>query len=237
MKNCETAVKLLVSDMRKIITNQENYPSTEEMSSTQATMSYLPESLQVLLDIVVTGKDEDVKKASLGHAIIQAARPKVLIAPLQLGLGVQVHHHTNSKFLVVTLHKHGFCSSYEEVKTFERNAAASQGTDLPLSKNKSGDDEDKDGDEEKKAADDDEQNSDDDYFVQHVADNVDVNIRTLDGNGTFHGMGIVATITPAKLTKKQLIPRLKITKKELAYVGRIDAISSIYNPSTVIQVY
>ena len=33
-------------------------------------------------------------------------------------------------------------------------------------------------------------------FVQYVADNVDHNIKTLDGNNTFHGMGMIAAITP-----------------------------------------
>ena len=30
-------------------------------------------------------------------------------------------------------------------------------------------------------------------FMQYVADNVDHNVRTLDGRGTFHGMGIIST--------------------------------------------
>jgi hypothetical protein len=33
-------------------------------------------------------------------------------------------------------------------------------------------------------------------FTQWVADNVDHNISTLDGKGTFHGMGIIAVSTP-----------------------------------------
>lgn len=33
-------------------------------------------------------------------------------------------------------------------------------------------------------------------FTQWVADNVDHNIATLDGQNTFHGMGIIAVSTP-----------------------------------------
>ena len=33
-------------------------------------------------------------------------------------------------------------------------------------------------------------------FVHDVADNVDHNLRTLDGNEKFHGMGLIATVTP-----------------------------------------
>ena len=34
-------------------------------------------------------------------------------------------------------------------------------------------------------------------FVQFVADNVDHNRRTLDVHNTFHGMGMIAAVTPA----------------------------------------
>ena len=33
-------------------------------------------------------------------------------------------------------------------------------------------------------------------FTQFAGDNVDHNIKTLDGSGTFHGMGIIAISTP-----------------------------------------
>ena len=53
------------------------------------------------------------------------------------------------------MHAHGFCSPYSEVKKFKRSAAAQQSTDLP---------------------------DDTDGFVQHMADNVDHNLRTLDSD-------------------------------------------------------
>ncbi|CAG2229848.1 unnamed protein product [Mytilus edulis] len=64
---------------------------------------------------------------------MQASRPRALITPLQLGLGVQVHHNFASRFLVSTLNSLGFCSSYYEVQKFESSAAAVQGVDLPES--------------------------------------------------------------------------------------------------------
>ena len=54
---------------------------------------------------------------------------------------------------------------------FELSAAMLQGTDVPGVTN--------------------------DHFLQYVADNVDHNVNTLDGYNTFHGMGIIAAITPA----------------------------------------
>ena len=113
---------------------------------------------------------------------MQAARPRVLLAPLQIGLGVQLHRHYASRFLIDTLHKHGFCCSYNEVHQFEQNAVLSYGTDIPNYSSQ---------------------------FVQYVADNVDHNIKTLDGNDTFHGMGMIAVITP-KIKKSNPILRVKV---------------------------
>ena len=48
-------------------------------------------------------------------------------------------------------------------------------------------------------------------FVQRVADNVDLNICTLSGKRTFHGMGIIA-ISSSKL-KYGIIKRLKHNNK------------------------
>ncbi|KAJ8358218.1 hypothetical protein AAFF_G00022320 [Aldrovandia affinis] len=124
-----------------------------------------------------------MKTASIGQAIMQATRPKVILAPLQIGLGVQLHHHFASRFLIDTLHQLGFCCSYEEVHRFVNNAVMSHGTDIP---GFSG------------------------GFVQYAADNVDHNIRTLDGNNTFHGMGMIAAITPATKSSNPIL-RAKVT--------------------------
>ena len=56
--------------------------------------------------------------------------------------------------------------------------------------------------------------------VQYAANNVDHNIQTLDGNDTFHGMGMIAVIPPAIQCTKP-IPRVKATFKDIAIVGRV----------------
>ena len=106
---------------------------------------------------------------------------------------MQLHHHFASRFLIDSLHSHGFCCSYQEVQRFGQNAAVDQGTEIPNHTTE---------------------------FVQYVADNVDHNIRTLDGNDTFHGMGIIASVTPG--TKhSQLVPRRKVNSDDLCTTGRI----------------
>ena len=134
-----------------------------------------------------------MKIASIGQAIMQAARPRVLLPPLQFGLGVQVHHHFGSHFLIDALHCHGFCCDYNEVQQFERNAASSYNTDFPNYTSE---------------------------FVQYAADNVDQNSRSLDGHNAAHGMGMIVVITPDNQCTKP-IPRVKVTYKYAAIVGRV----------------
>jgi len=115
------------------------------------------------------------------------------VAPLQFGLGVKLYHHFASRFLVDSLHHHGFCCSYQEVQRLEHNAAQSHGTDIPNLTTE---------------------------FVQYGADNVDHNICTLDGQGTFHGMGMIAIVTP-EVCLRWSIPRAHVTSLDVAIVGRV----------------
>ncbi len=93
---------------------REFYPSTNELVMEEA-INFVPESLR-LLKLLFSGTNANVKVASMGQAITQATRPRSLLAPLQLGLGVQLHYQFGSRFLIDSLHEHGFCSSYAEVK-------------------------------------------------------------------------------------------------------------------------
>ena len=58
-------------------------------------------------------------------------------------------------------------------------------------------------------------------FIQYVADNVDHNICTLDGHGTFHGMGIIAAITPEEKLKRT-ISKIKVTAEDVNKVAGIN---------------
>ena len=88
--------------------------------------------------------------------------PKAVIAPLHLGVTVQMHHLFRSQFLIDSLSIMGFASSYPVVQRFEMNAACSLAPDVL--------------------------GGDMDILGQSLlfaGDNVDHNI-TLDGKGTFH---------------------------------------------------
>ena len=190
-----TAAKVIKSDVKSMPSSKTEYPGTNQMSSVELALGFLPESLRVLLELLLTGQDISKKVASIGQAIVQAIRPRVIIMPLQLGLAVEMHHHFASRYLIDTLNEHGFCSPCHEVQRFERNAAVTSGTDVP--------------------------NYTDSDYIQYIADNVDHNVRTIDGYNTFHGMGMLGVITPAKQSTRT-IPRVTVTNEDILAVGRVN---------------
>jgi hypothetical protein len=175
------------------------YPDLLSITN-ESMVSYLPRSLVKFLQLLL-GNNAATKVAAIGQSVVQGVRPKVIIAPMQLALAVQLHHHFGSRFLTDLLHSFGFCSSYSEVQKFEKNAAVAQGTEVAADKS---------------------------CFVQHIADNIDHNVCTLNGRDTFHGMGIVATFIPEKIMH-QCIPRLEVTGKNLIEAGRLRKLLYVSN--------
>ena len=98
----------------------------------------------------------------------------------------------------------GFVSSYPQVPRFETNAAYSPALDVLC--------------------------GDMDILGQSLlfaGDNVHHNI-TLDGKGTFHGMGMIAAITPGKQVSHGL-PRQKTADLKLVEMTKIDIIDDRFS--------
>lgn len=68
------------------------FPGSENRNITEA-LNYLPDTLKLLLSQILVGSNSTLKTASIGHCITQSARPTTTLAPLQLGLAVQMNHH------------------------------------------------------------------------------------------------------------------------------------------------
>ena len=77
------------------------------MESLQAGEDFIPNLLCLFLEKMITVKNSEVTIISLGQAIMQAARPRGFISPLQIGLGVQMHRQLGSRFMIDTLNKNG----------------------------------------------------------------------------------------------------------------------------------
>ena len=196
----KAAAQLIVEDIKSLQCDKQNYPTTDDILNLDANSKYVPTSLQLFLEQILTCKGQKRKVVSIGQCIVQNCVPRSTIKPLQIGLGVQMHHHFGSKFLIDTLNSLGFCSSYSEVQRFEVSAA--QHWNIEIEKDQ------------------------DNQAVQFVADNVDHNLGTVDGYNTFHGMGIIATITPG-VDMTRTIPRTNDYIQDLTSIGKINI--SFYN--------
>ena len=198
----KTAVKLITTDIKNLNASNTTYPCSGEMSSVDQALAFIPKLLEIFLENIFVGKDTSLKLASIGQAIIQAARPKAVIAPLQLGLGIQIHHHFASKFLIDSLSSHGFCSPYTVVQKYERSAAVNQGTDIP--------------------------GYTPDTFVQYVADNVDGALNAMLASKTFNvPLPVKSTKDPGSAESEEVSPACSTTQEPCTDVGLVSQSASI----------
>lgn len=85
----QTGARLIKSDIKTNVPSvTDQYPSTKTLELDSALL-FVPETLCTLLNGLFGGKETSRKVAGIGQAIGQAARPCVVVAPLQLGLAVQ----------------------------------------------------------------------------------------------------------------------------------------------------
>lgn len=54
-----------------------------------------------------------------------------------------------------------------------------------------------------------------------MADNVDHDTRTIDGKGTFHGMGMIAAFTPGRRSNESIV-RSKATIEDVRAIGQVE---------------
>ena len=165
------SVALIKTDVKtKVAPMEDTYPTTAKLKLAAA-LDFILASLPFLLQHLFVGKNRSRKVAGIGQAVVQAVHARAVIAPLQLGVMMQMHHLYKSRFLIDNLSTMGFASSYLEVLRFEMNAACSLALDAL--------------------------GGDMDILGQSLLFARD-NIITWNGKGTFHGMAMIAAITPEK---------------------------------------
>jgi len=159
----QAAAKLVKSEIRESLFETDQYPSNCHIEDKGCAKQWVPPLLQTFLGSII---GDEIKQIAIGHCIVQASRPRSVISPVLFGVGVTVDHMVGSKTLVQMLARLGLSITVDEVNKYKQSILQSVEEDLPASS---------------PAA-----------FTQWSADNVDHNIVTLDGLGTFHGMGLIS---------------------------------------------
>ena len=201
-----TAAKLVKEDIKALTKSKENYPRCDEIVKDEC-CDYTPKSLKSFLKILIPS---DLKCDSIGQCIVQASRPRQILCPIPFGLGVELDMSFGSKWLIDHLASLGFSITSKEVKIYKHSVVKELENDAVPAK-------------------------DDQGSLQWVADNVDHNVRTLTGKGTFHGMGMIKISSKSdKTTTKMTIKRCKEIQKTADVVkGKSPEISWI-PPSSAI---
>ena len=120
-----TAAKLIRNVIKCVEVDNESYPTQNQLETTEEALKFVPSLLVSFLQVLMTGKDIDLKLTSIGQAIMQACRPRVMLAPLQLGLSTQMHHMFGSRFLVDSLNKHGMKCNKDNWNQFHQTVITS----------------------------------------------------------------------------------------------------------------
>ena len=148
----------------------------------KAFTNWIPNYLRQFLHVLI---ESEIKVESIGQAIIKSST-RAALTPMLFCLGVELDHVFGSKWLLDHLARLGFSITSDEVKLFKHSVLMSGNHDREIT------------------------NLPDSSFAQWSADNVDHNTATLDGKGTFHGMGVIVSVTPINTNlRSQAIKRLK----------------------------
>ena len=146
---------------------KENLSKSEHYpTSTDIRGEWVPRTVKQFLKYFT---DSKVKQESIGQCLVKLITPTV-IPPILFGLSVELENLFGSRWLLDELFQLGFGISYSEVTRFKPSCASNEDSSLNI-----------------------DRISQESSFTQFIADNVDHNTATLDGSGTFHGMGILAS--------------------------------------------
>ena len=144
-----------------------NYPSNEMIKDIEYNKAWLPELLQTLLESLINNSS---RQASIGQSIAYAARPRSVLCPILFGSAIELDHVFGSRWLLTEQNHLDYCISPKEVLRYKQSVVMNETTDDLLNlKQRS--------------------------FSQWSTDNVDHNVRTLDGKSGLDAMGITVSTT------------------------------------------
>ena len=178
----KAAARLIKENIREMNYSKAFYSSVADIKEG---VDWVPQSLNLFMKLLLSS---NLKQTSLSQCIIQATRPRSVIAPIPFGVGISVDKTTGCRQLIKQLARLGFSITPDEVDRFKQSAVAKT---------------DNEGNNPETRI---------EVFVnackQWIADNVD-HVTTLSGEGTFHGVGMICIGNFSAGGTFGNIPRLK----------------------------
>ena len=83
----ETAVALIRSDITDTCRSysKEFYPDPQDIRSIDKMLLFIPKTPRTFVDELFVGTSKGLKMATIGQCLLQVARPRSVMAPLQIG--------------------------------------------------------------------------------------------------------------------------------------------------------
>ena len=163
----QTAAKLIITKLKSTKLDMTDYPSNEMIKDIEYNKAWLPKLLQTLLKSLI---ENSPRQASIGQPIAYAARPRSVLCPILFGSGIELDDVFGSRWLLTEQNHRDYCISPKEVLHYKHSVVMNETTDDLLNLKQGS-------------------------FTQWSADNVDHNVRTLDGRGSLDAMGITVSTT------------------------------------------
>jgi hypothetical protein len=186
----KSAATLIRAQIREMDYDMQFYPPLDITATDDKTV--IAPLLNMFMQFIVSDK---LKRTAIAQSLTQAARPRTSLMPLPFAFGVHLDRYSSADLIKETS-RLGFCISYDEVTRYKQAALKSK---LQVTNDMS---------------------NVKPIFVQYIADNVDHNVRTIDGKGTLHAMGIISALVfkaGYSFRTTQLVPRLskRLTASEV----------------------
>jgi hypothetical protein len=86
---------LIAAQIREKMFEMDKYPTVDDISTNGHRV--VQPLLQLFMQNLVLC---ELKQTAIAQALIQAARPNMVLMPILTGLGVQLHHEFGSEFLL-----------------------------------------------------------------------------------------------------------------------------------------
>ena len=125
----KTAAQLIQTQIRETEYDIASYLSSDEINNINCSRTQVPQLLQTFLRTIISS---ELKQASIGQCIVQAARPRSVIMPILFGLGVEIDHVFGSKWLITQLSRLGFSITYDEVARCKQSVIQGETSDSLL---------------------------------------------------------------------------------------------------------
>ena len=196
----KTACSLIINDIKYLNFSKDYFPSLKEMTSVYE----LPDSLELMLTCLMP--HSSVRRNIVGQNIISSQCPRSSKMPFQLGMSLYLDHKFGSDKMIDVMHRLGICESQKETMnykyTYIDSSTNTNAASMAVLENQ---------------------------LEQHIGNNMDHDLITLDGKSGFHAMGLIKVTTPENANQIKIDENRKLQRKPIVKSDTLSNMEGLQN--------